>query len=177
MGLNTNYKGFEVVHEKEGLPIIENVVKKYNPELIIELGYGKGGLTYLFHKMCPKINIFAFEKQRTYEQEKRFQNNRKRFGKNVKFIKENILTEPSNRLIELCKDKKRKILYCDNGNKVAEFHIYGTHLNSGDLIGVHDWGKEIWRHSIADIIEDFRGHEINKELRKRNCSTRFFIKR
>ena len=172
--MRASYRGFTLVHEKQGLGTMESVVNNYRPELILELGCGWGGLTYLFHYNCPYAKIYAYDNGRKIS-------NPKAFGMNVKFSTEDILGRkhdtPLNSLVELCKDPRKKLLYCDNGNKIAEFKMYAPHLNKGDLLGVHDWGTEIWRHSVEDVLEDFDDHQINKVFEEKDCRTRFFIKR
>jgi hypothetical protein len=172
--MRATYRGHTLVHEAAGLPIIEKLVINYNFSLILELGCGWGGLTYLFHYNCPNAEIYAYDNGRNIQ-------HRKSFSQNVKFSTADILgvnhDTPLQSLVELCKDPRRKLLYCDNGNKIAEVKMYAIHLNKGDILGLHDWGTEIWRHSIEDVLKDFDDHEVNKEFEKRNCRSRFFIKR
>jgi hypothetical protein len=40
------------------------------------------------------------------------------------------------------------MLWCDNGNKPLEVEIYSPHLQKGDVLAVHDWGKEIFPKDI-----------------------------
>ena len=40
------------------------------------------------------------------------------------------------------------LIYCDGGDKPREFRIYSRLLDVGDLIGVHDLGKEITEESF-----------------------------
>lgn len=174
-------------HEVDSYPIMEFVVLTVQPKLIIELGTFYCGLTALFHETDKSVEIHTFDYKNMMKHPERAKKSitkdelaefrRKVFGENVKFYIENILTKPSQTLIDLLKRPERKLLYCDNGNKVKEVGIYAQYLNPGDYLGVHDWGFEIdysWegiRESLAPFTD---WAKINKLFEQRNCSTRFF---
>jgi hypothetical protein len=61
----------------------------------------------------------------------------------VKFHCEDILSGESKQAVRYLWGNYKKLLYCDNGNKVKEVLIYGKYLSRGDMLGVHDWGTEI----------------------------------
>ena len=70
-------------------------------------------------------------------------------------------------------DRYKKLLYCDNGNKVLEVNRYGACLNNGDMLGVHDWGSEIKLSDIEEVVRKFT--PIKHELYEKNeWSTRFW---
>lgn len=149
--LRSQINGIEVVHEVDALYKIIEITKKFKPELIIELGTSWGGMTLLFHEIDRNIPIYSFDIKSPRNP------NKSLFNKNVKFVIEDIIggrqdlkkaekldkNNLSQKLIDLCKDKRKKLLYCDNGHKIYEVLYYGSQLNEGDMIGIHDWNKEI----------------------------------
>jgi cephalosporin hydroxylase len=165
---NTNNKVI-VVHEAKAIPFIHEIVKEFNPELIIELGTSWGGVTLILHE----CNINA--KLHSYDINCPRKPNRSMFNENVYFHIEDILSSSSNSLMNLCKDRRKKVLYCDNGNKIKEIQTYAPYLNVGDLLGVHDWDKEIRYKDVENVLKYFKPikHEI---FEKNNWSTRFFEK-
>lgn len=159
-----------VVHEALAIPHIHRIVKNFNPELIIELGTSWGGVTLILHECNPDAELHS------YDIECPRKPNKSLFNKNVHFHFKDILSEQLEELIMLCWAKERKLLYCDNGNKIKEIQMYAPFLNSGDLLGVHDWNKEIKYEDVVDVLKDFESveHEV---FEKNKWSTRFFLKK
>ena len=87
----------------------------------------------------------------------------------------NVLSKESKFIVDLLKRPVKKLLYCDNGNKIKEVHLYSKYLISGDMLGVHDWHKEIDYEDIKDCLVGFKPveHEIFEE---KGFSTRLWIK-
>jgi hypothetical protein len=71
----------------------------------------------------------------------------------------------------------RTILYCDNGNKPAEFRMYAKHLKVGDVIGAHDWSTEIRDEDVAVAVEENNLQHIPLgEHLERGAFTKFFMR-
>jgi cephalosporin hydroxylase len=158
-----------VVHEAKAIPHIHRIVKGFNPELIIELGTSWGGVTLILHECNIEAELHS------YDIECPRKPNRNLFNNNVNFHLKDILSSPLKEIIDLCSDKRRKILYCDNGNKIKEVQMYGSKLNIGDIMGIHDWDKEISYDDVKDILIDFEPME-HELFEKNEWSTRFFKK-
>lgn len=159
-----------VVHEAKAIPHIHRIVNTFNPELIIELGTSWGGVTLILHECNLNAELHS------YDIECPRKPNKNMFNKNVHFHLKDIITDQLEELTMLCKAKERKVLYCDNGNKIKEIQMYAPFLNSGDLLGVHDWGKEIEYKDVIDVLNDFE--PVEHELFEKNkWTTRFFIKK
>jgi hypothetical protein len=160
-----------ISHEKQGLPIITEMLKVFKPELIIELGTGNGGFTYVLHKAVECAELHTFDKKEGKSIKRNL------YNKNVYFHgKCDILSVCNVELVELCKSPKKKLLYCDNGRKVQEVKMYSKYLNVGDLLGMHDWPKEISYDDVADELKCFSPHEINVLMEENKRSSRFWIK-
>ena len=174
------------VHEDGCYPYIGKLVQNFNPKLVLELGFSWGGMTKLFDDYT-NAEIHAYNKKCGRSPNNIY------FGDRVTFHWCNLLSEPYKPLVELCKDKRRKLLYCDNGNKIKEVYMYGQHLNVGDMIGAHDYPKEIYhdwdlligktkiRDSRVDVdnmnsvLKDFKSVKHDLFLEK-GFSDRFWIK-
>ena len=99
------------------------------------------------------------------------------FNDNVEFKVEDVVDQKNEELASILRDANRpKLLYCDNGNKKVEVELYSKYLYKGDVLGVHDWGTEIFPEDVAPYISHFSTHPFNSLLHKENCSSRFFIK-
>lgn len=138
-------KGHRVrcVHEDGVFPYIGKIVEDFDPELIIETGHAWGGMTLLFHDYAPKAEIHAFNLECPRKPNLSFFNTKK-----VHFHYKDILSKPLPILVNLFKDERKKFVYLDNGNKLREFLLYAVHLNIGDMVGVHDWPREIYTEYV-----------------------------
>jgi cephalosporin hydroxylase len=136
--LRSSVNGIVTVHEVSALKRIVDIVTDFKPELVISLGTSWGGMEMLFQNcVTSEVPIFSFDIECPRKPD------RSKFGNNVSFFLEDIIESYSNDLFSLCSSDKRKLLYCDNGHKILEVLMYGNLLNQGDLLGIHDWGREI----------------------------------
>ncbi len=168
---NHNISGviFNIVHEKKSLKFIKKIIGYYNPEIIIELGTGHGGMTYLFHKTLPDSIVYSFNIDQRHLQ------NEKVFGENVIFYSEDLLKKPNETVINILKQNGTKFLYCDNGDKIKEVKYYSKYLNIGDILGVHDWNKEIFYDDVKDELSGFFPIK-HDQFESLGFSSRFWIK-
>jgi hypothetical protein len=134
------YQGRDLLHNKNEYEFLQDVVKKFKPELIVELGTYRGGLALALHDTVPNAEIHTFDSEcnNEFEQDK------------ITFHKLDVFRN-SDIIIDLCKRPDRKVVYCDGGEKVKEAITFGPHLNKGDMLGVHDWG--IWVHTEYDELD------------------------
>jgi len=186
--ISKNGHKIKCIHEDGCYPFIGNLVQDFNPRLVLELGFSWGGMTKLFEDYTKMgTEIHAYNKSCGRKPSERL------FGKNVKFHWADLLKVPLARLVSLCKDQRKKLLYCDNGNKIKEVYMYGQHLNVGDMIGAHDYPKEIYHDfnlllektknrntredvdNMNSVLADFEPHEHDLMLEK-GFSDRFWIK-
>ena len=64
-------------------------------------------------------------------------------------------TAPSPELAETLALPGRKLVLCDNGNKPTEFKMCAPRLQPGDVIGVHDWIRQLDMSLIEDALDGF----------------------
>jgi len=164
---------FNISHEEQGLPIIRGMLLEFQPELIIEFGTSKGGFTWILHSTLPDVELHTYDLKHIAAQ-KRI---KKHMNDNVHFHTCDILSKPLPEVLkELCKDSRKKLLYCDNGNKQLEIELYSGFLNKDDIIGCHDYGKEVHWENIKDYLLTFEAHNVNIDLKRENCMSRFWVK-
>ena len=147
----------KVVHEKQAIPIIQDIVRYYRPPLMLELGTSWGGVTMILNDANPNAELYTFDLPAQNRVESYICNT----IRNIHVCKCDILTNPHKPLIDLCADKRQKLLYCDNGNKLKEVLMYAPYLRTGDILGVHDWGRE-----ISFDYEDLDVHHKEKNTRE-----------
>lgn len=174
-------------HEESGFKKIREIVQQFVPFSIIELGTWWKGLTLVLHEAAPDAFLFSFDKFSVREQKKGAMSLANFYRveaslnpQRVFCLIRDVLVPGGDLLVKtLCEGNNRKILYCDNGNKVQEVITYGHLLRSGDLMGVHDWGTEIDdRNTSVDwaLKAHFHPHESNAYFVEKGCLTRFFVK-
>ncbi len=49
----------------------------------------------------------------------------------------------------------KTFIFCDGGDKAAEFNLYAPLLKPGDRIAVHDWGHEIYQSDIQATCDEW----------------------
>lgn len=179
-----------ISHEVESFEIIQQVVKVFRPVFMIETGTAYYGLTLLLHEIYPKVPLFTFDifdprisisiKFKRMVTTEYMKNARSGFGKRVTFITGDIVQKKNLALLALAQRPEKKLFYSDNGIKRREVIYYGSVLNKGDLLGVHDWGKEIgyFQPEIDELLSNhFTAHGVNAELENKRLLTRFFVRK
>ena len=159
------YYGFKdakisLVHEEDAVPHIQALVAMSKFKMIVEFGTSWGGLTLALHEASPDTIIHTFdnENNRIVKYDWFSQNT-----SNILFYKPvDLLKKPHKFVVNLLKETDFKLLYCDNGDKPKEVEMYAKYLNSGDIIGVHDYGTEYEKEEVDKHLEDFEPyyHEI-----------------
>lgn len=48
----------------------------------------------------------------------------------------------------------KTFIFCDGGDKAAEFNTYAYLMKPGDRIAVHDWGREIYQSDIQATLDE-----------------------
>jgi hypothetical protein len=175
---------------KKSLIIVRDMIAKFSPELMIELGTAYGGFTTLMYDAAPSAEFFTIDRIPGEQMVNRsggvvteamckiWRNDLRKRG--VKFLYQNLISEPCSKVENFCSDGRKKIIYMDNGNKPFELAFYGPHLNSGDIMGVHDWKQEIWPNlqPVKSVLEQhFREHTVNDSLREVKSLSRFFVRK
>lgn len=124
--------------QQSGVPsFFNNLLERYNPARIIELGTGRGGLSVLLALWCygrPKY-LYTFEIN----------------YKGIDIRARDILTKLGAHMFKdsifsvipyiakLIQQDDKVLLLCDNGNKKKELETFAPLLKSGDIIMAHDY--------------------------------------
>lgn len=131
-----------IMHSQIEIDQLMKTISEHKPTMFIELGNWCGGMTLAIHQKFPKLEIYSFDLHtiagNLYEL----------FGNNVSFVVQDILKE-SSLIKRLLKSKDKKLLYCDNGNKIAEINLYAKYLCTGDVLGTDDYSER-----MQDIISN-----------------------
>ena len=144
------YEGIPVSHNREDLLFIQTSTRLYRPELIVELGTMQGGLTTALHDAAPSAEIATFDidPSRPHASFVRLLER----CNHIHYKRTDILGRGTNsEVLKYLAKPARKMLYCDNGNKLEELLLYAPHLMQRDLLGVHDWGTEI--HTMRGRVQ------------------------
>ena len=77
MSIKTNYKNIPIAHEKDSIPLIQEFLRDFSPELIVELGTSWGGFTLVLYDACEHIKIhshvyFSIETRSTDNEGKKY---------------------------------------------------------------------------------------------------------
>ncbi len=169
----------EINFQKTGMPIFNFTVQQNynalillnrlicsNPDVktIIEIGTARGGLSIFFSLCLFKrkgtvytIDILPKEKILYYPYFKQF---------NTLYLNiDSIRTDAFELIKETIKDT-RTLIFCDGGNKPAEFKLYSRSLKQNDIIMAHDWGTEIKQEHLEretlEMLTPFHQEEFNE---------------
>ena len=160
-------------HGPEYFPILVDIFLRFKPDMIIELGTFHGGATLVFHEAMLDVEIHTFDKQNLIDLGL-FDRNK------VFFYQEDLIDAENSTVVKVLETNKhkRKILYCDNGNKEKEIKLYAKYLSAGDLLGCHDWRAEVRPEVIAPVLlkHNFVSSPDNDLFRNKNLLSRFWIK-
>ena len=133
---------------------------EHQPEVFIELGTLWGGVPLALNERFPDLEIYSFDKSQKRSKRQPKRHGRTLCSKKVRFIASDLLNGDCQELIKLLGGNKKKILYCDNGNKLRELHKFAGYLKPGDLIGVHDW---LTRPHVSQRCEEYQIKRLEKD--------------
>jgi len=157
------------------LVLWEHVLLNTKFSRIIELGTGWGGLSLYFALWCEERGA----KFHTFDIAKKWKDTplAKMICLASYFHVLDVLHNPQP-IKELIVRPGPSIVFCDNGDKREEFRQLAPILKPGDIIGVHDWGREIGRRDVTDVMVDHLLDVIELDLcRITDSHTRLFKKR
>lgn len=122
-------------------------------DYVVELGSQKGSLSTYFANMAAITEAFFFDTFELYPDAD--WNNRPNEGAGhwfhkmaemspfINYFHENVFEESAINKIKQNIEQFKTFIFCDGGDKAAEFNLYAPLLKKGDCIAVHDWGYEI----------------------------------
>ena len=119
---------FTVCHRAGEVRRIQEIVREFEPEMIIEFGYKGAGLTVALRDAAPKAKVWAFgdnERGNPSLSDEQWM----ALSPNMMFLKCDLLADANGPmytlLTALLMMPRRKLLYCDNGNKAIEMCRWG----------------------------------------------------
>lgn len=158
--------GTPCFHEGAAISLIQEIVSDFDPDVVIELGTKNGGFTeVLYDATSDDTTIYSYDHMKLQRS--------LIFRPNVHFIISDILYKADPEIIDILESDEKILLYCDNGNKQREFELYTQYLKKGDMLGVHDWGTEIFYDNVKQYLEGFTTIR-RKEFKQAGFKTRFW---
>jgi len=163
----------QVYHGEGYIPHILYVIRKFSPEMIVELGTSEGGMTLIFHEEFRNIPIHTFDVKEILPSTLALFDR-----KLVHFHRESLYPRESSVLIDLLSINKdiKKFMYSDVGTAKIEGFRYVKYLSSGDLFGTHDWIFQVDPDEAEKYLGDFVPFE-RELMRKEWLWTRFWKKK
>lgn len=123
----------------------QNLLEKNNlPKQIIEIGTCRGGFTVFLKKLFSEADVFTFDITKEMPEGLHHSpgvlNNALPIFKNfnISFEECNVFHNIE-KIKNLIQRDGLTLLFCDGGNKPAEFQIFSQFLKVGDLIFAHDY--------------------------------------
>jgi cephalosporin hydroxylase len=158
---NFLYKGIQVQQNPKIIEVFEEVLREVNPDLIIEIGTGSGGMTLILSDILEKINL-PNTKIKSFDIIPFKDNPLLSNLNNVEFLTLNIfqpcyydlLDEYINTINTYIAENNRVIVLCDGSKNIKEFNVMAKYIKSGDIIMIHDYAKnqEVFDSSIKNKI-------------------------
>ena len=147
------YKSTNILQHYNIEKYFKLLIENTTPSHIIEIGTYSGGLTILLRDILDKYELHSTPIT-TYDINRKMSETFQQYIRNDKNIDlriENIFTDDYNKLEnvedikfeKIFKEKGRKIILCDGGNKPAEMNILSKYLKEGDIIMAHDYAPNI----------------------------------
>ena len=160
--LKATYGGNWIQQSWSGLFMLEVVLTKYKPGLIIELGTGYGSLTRFFSMFAPVVTFDIDDTKLIKE-----------YPGITYYIMDVFSKKATDVIVELIKSKNKKIfLFCDGGNKGREFNTYAPMLKTGDLLFGHDWRSDLHIGHITDLLVKYRPTAVAEQPQFDELKTR-----
>jgi len=164
MGLGSYiYKNRIVQQHKNIEPVLCELFNTVKPARVIEIGTSYAGLTLLLRDTLDKIGLNE-SKLVSFDKIVKFNDiNKLNSISNLEIKIENIFEYlKGGTVFKLICDRTKDfiqqpgptIIFCDGGNKIAEFNCLAEHIKPGDIILAHDYieNKQIFESTFKDKI-------------------------
>ena len=137
----------------QSINVMETLKNIDEVPLIIEIGTCRGGFTLLLRHFFPNAEIHTWDIAEWEPKELKSSLFKEH---DINYHLEDCFT--SNELLNLVRDDRKKIVFCDGGHKASEFNRFSKEINYGDIIGVHDYFEsrddydpELWTACEVDF--------------------------
>jgi len=145
------------------MQIISDMISKTNPDHIVEIGTGEGGLSIFLKIACSDFI--------TYDTIDRIHNKTLFKMLEIDFRVADVF-EHESKIAEFINKPGKTIVFCDGGDKPREFKTFAEKLKQGDIILGHDFSTDLKRWPWAEITENDMPDIIEKYMfneMKRAC--------
>jgi len=134
---------------------------------VIEIGTFLGGLSGFLSVECEQRNILfqTWDIQKWEGLDERLLNHHFHVG--------DALIDERLRMMLDDPDRHPLLIFCDGGDKPKEFATFAPLLQPGDVIGVHDYGQEIFDGDITPHMERLRPAALERHVAA-DSLTRFY---
>lgn len=171
-----NFLGGEMSQTRKAIWLWELILEHQPFKRIMEFGTWKGNLSLYFLMFCKARNAEFY----TYDVKNRWKEmgsvEIKEMFEFPKHFYQLDIFRNIDEIGKIISQEGQTILFCDNGNKPREFNVFSKFLKVGDIIVVHDWGKEVFQENVKKPCEEYKLKEIFiKESEEENL-TRVFQK-
>jgi cephalosporin hydroxylase len=153
----------------------EKLFAEHEPASVLELGALNGVLTIFFglHAIDNVITVDLADCINPHTRELY-----RRLG--IEWMQCDILNNQEPIKNKFRQQKRNRFIFCDNGNKEAEFISFAPLLETGDLIGVHDVGAEFFpdKEDIQKVVQQYNLERLyENELLNDGTLLAFYKKR
>ena len=139
--------GQMMVQTFESLFYWEKILVDSKFRRIIEFGTYPGGLSVYLLLWCLERDAEFY----TYDI-KQFTSTKLKYSLDLqRYFRQKDIFKHRLEIIKLIQKPGQTILFCDNGNKKKEVRIFTKYMKRGDIIGIHDWNREINESIIKEV--------------------------
>jgi len=139
---------FHVGQTAAEIVALRQAARETDPGILVELGTWRAGATYVLRRACPSVPLVSFDVAcplLTPEQYLAIE-------PHTLLLEADVFADPL-RVVQLWRGRPwPAFLYCDDGDKPREVQTFAPWLRPGDVIGCHDWGKEIGPADVQSVL-------------------------
>ena len=151
--------GIPILHTWQDLFFLNCILQYYPFDVIIEFGTGIGAGT-LFFALNSNAEVYTFDIQ-PEPTSKRYLQIEEILP--ITFCFMDVMSPNTVDFVKSLIDKRRALIYCDDGIKIREFNSYAPILKEGDVLMAHDKGREIHDEDISEAIIKYHLKPFHQE--------------
>lgn len=143
-----SFLGLDMAQTPQALIHWERFLSQLRFRRLIEIGTGSSALSLFLYLFCIERNAMF----RTYDIAKRFHDSN--IHRHVGFhrvFREMDVFKAEEQIRDLLAGPGMSILFCDGGNKPKEAQTFAPALKVGDILALHDWGREVQHGDIEHL--------------------------
>ena len=146
--VNQAIYGERVQHSAIAFWVMENVLNAYEPECIVELGTGMGGMSMYLGTWAASQAAHVLTIDHVDRVGKKLDHIIRKIG--VQRVVGDIFSDEAVSAIAAFIEGKECLVYCDGGNKERELAVFSTLAPT--VIGCHDYGTEVKSGTINTFL-------------------------